>query len=258
MQYFEKSLRNVFGVIVLIYALGATAHASENASDEWQMSLTPYAWLSGQSGTVATLPGFPPADIDIDFWDDIVDNLNGALFLIAEIQKDRFGAYAHLAYVDIEDDSASAEPLVSSIVSQTKSWMFDIGGVYRLLETSEWFSDLFVGGRLWSVDSSLTLEGPLGAVSLENSEDWIDPVIGVKMKKTLTDSGIFISGFSAIGGFGVSSDFLLDLNISLGYSWSESISTSIGYRYLSVDYDNGDFLYDVEQQGPTLGFSWRF
>jgi len=31
-----------------------------------------------------------------------------------------------------------------------------------------------------------------------------------------------------------------------------------GYRYLDVDYEDGAFLYDVVQDGLTLGLSWRF
>jgi hypothetical protein len=32
----------------------------------------------------------------------------------------------------------------------------------------------------------------------------------------------------------------------------------LGYRYLDVDYEDGDFLYDVAQDGLVLGLSWRF
>ncbi|WP_169309229.1 hypothetical protein [Desulforhopalus sp. IMCC35007] len=31
----------------------------------------------------------------------------------------------------------------------------------------------------------------------------------------------------------------------------------VGYRYLAVDYDNDGFIYDVSQNGPVLGLSWR-
>lgn len=35
-------------------------------------------------------------------------------------------------------------------------------------------------------------------------------------------------------------------------------STTVGHRYLDVDYDEDDFLYNVSQQGLVLGLSWRF
>jgi hypothetical protein len=49
-----------------------------------------------------------------------------------------------------------------------------------------------------------------------------------------------------------------DGQINLGYQWTEGISTTIGYRYMDVDYDEDEFLYDVSQDGPVLGLSWRF
>jgi len=39
---------------------------------------------------VATLTGLPPADIDIDFWDDILGNINGAL--LYELTQDTVGS----------------------------------------------------------------------------------------------------------------------------------------------------------------------
>jgi len=49
-----------------------------------------------------------------------------------------------------------------------------------------------------------------------------------------------------------------DSNVNLGYQWTERFSTTLGYRYLVVDYENSDFLYDVKQEGFVLRLSWRF
>ena len=60
------------------------------------------------------------------------------------------------------------------------------------------------------------------------------------------------------GGFGAGSDLMWDVNVNLGYQWTDGFSTSIGYRYLAVDYSDSGFLYDVVQQGPTLALIWHF
>jgi hypothetical protein len=49
-----------------------------------------------------------------------------------------------------------------------------------------------------------------------------------------------------------------DANLNLGYQWTTGFSTTIGYRYLDVDYEKDAFLYDVAQDGLILGLSWRF
>lgn len=230
----------------------------QNASD-WHFTLTPYVWIAGQEGTVATFPGAPPVDIEVDFWDDILDNLNGAIFVIGEARKDKLGGFLNLAYVDIEDDSGDAQPVFSKIISQTKSWMIDAGGFYRAVESEKWFTDIFVGIRYWSVESSLELQGDsFGSLSTENTESWMDPFVGVKAKTKLGNSKVFIGGIGTIGGFGAGSDFMWDLNIYFGYDWTNKIATTIGYRHLEVDYEDDEFVYDVEQSGPTLGFTWKF
>ena len=59
--------------------------------EEWTFKLAPYGWLAGQNGQVGTLPGLPAADIDVNFYDDIAGNINGALMLVGEAQKGDFG-----------------------------------------------------------------------------------------------------------------------------------------------------------------------
>lgn len=49
-----------------------------------------------------------------------------------------------------------------------------------------------------------------------------------------------------------------DAIANVSYQWTDSISTTLGYRYLDVDYEDNGFLYDVAQQEPVLGISWRF
>lgn len=244
----------LFSLLAVVPARAETA-----AGDTWHFQMAPYAWLAGINGTVATLPGLPPADIDIDFWDDILGNINGALFLVGEARKDRLGVFIDLAYVDIESDGATPGPFFSSVVSTSKSWMVSGAGLYRMVDQSGAFLDFLAGIRYWSVDSNLELRpGLLRGRNVSNQEDWVDPLVGVKGLFPLGASKFFLSGGVVIGGFGAGSDFMWDGNVNLGYNWTDTFATVIGYRYLDVDYEDGDFLYDVAQQGPILGFSWRF
>jgi hypothetical protein len=94
--------------------------------------------------------------------------------------------------------------------------------------------------------------------SLSNREDWVDPLIGIKGLAPIGESKFFVSGALVIGGFGVGSHFMWDALINLGYRWTEGFSTTLGYRYLDVDYDKDGFLYDAAQRGLIFGLSWRF
>ena len=236
-----------------------SAYAESNGSDQWNFQVAPYVWLAGQKGTVATLPGLPSADIDIDFYDDVFGNINGALMFVGEARKGRFGVVMDVAYTDIEMEDPTPGPLFSTVKSRTKSWIVSAAGLYRLAERDWAFLDVIGGIRYWSIDSELSLSaGFLGPRGISNKEDWVDPLIGLKGLMPIGQSKFFVSGFFVIGGFGVGSDFMWDANINLGYQWTKRFSTTFGYRYLDVDYDDDGFLYDVAQDGLILGLSWRF
>jgi hypothetical protein len=239
------------------------AHAESSSSEQWNFQLAPYAWLAGQKGSVATLPGLPPADIDVGFYDDVLGNINGAIMLLGEARKGRFGVVMDVVYNDIEtEDPTPLGVFYSALNSRTKSWMVSGAGFYRLVESQNRFLDVIGGVRYWSVDSELTLEGPqfpsLPERSISNKEGWVDPIVGLKGFVPIGESKFFVSGALVIGGFGVGSDFMWDAMINFGYQWTKGFSTTIGYRYLDVDYEDDGFLYDVAQQGITLGLSWRF
>jgi hypothetical protein len=151
-------------------------------------------------------------------------------------------------------------PFFTTLTSRTKTWIVSAAGFYRLIEQDGAFLDGMAGLRYWSVDSSLKLgAGILPARESSNREDWVDPIIGLKgLTVPLGASKFFVSGALVLGGFGVGSDFMWDGLLNLGYQWTAMFSTTVGYRYLDVDYDEDDFLYDVSQDGLVLGLSWRF
>lgn len=229
------------------------------STSDWQFHLAPYGWLTGQKGSVATLPGLPPADIDVDFYDDILGNINGAVMLIGEARKDRFGMVMELTYTDIEDDMPTPGVLFSSLTSRTKTSIGSAGVFYSFLKSDTGFLDGIGGLRYWSIDSELSTTGGLiGSQEISNVKTWVDPIIGIKGLLRIENSKFYFSGFFLIGGFGAGSDLMWDANINLGYSWTSGFSTTIGYRHFEVDYEDATFLYDVAQTGPILGLSWKF
>ncbi|CAG36991.1 conserved hypothetical protein [Desulfotalea psychrophila LSv54] len=266
-KYFKgaimNSMRQLFLSILcclcFLQSFSLPAYSATEEKDQWIFHLTPYSWLAGQRGTVATLPELPPADIDIDFYDDVLDNLNGALMLVGEVRQGRVGVVLDISYIDIESEEPLSSSYFSQVSSTTKTWMVSTAAFYRLFEADKEFLDLLAGIRYWSVESGLTLTGGThGPKCFSNREEWVDPILGLKGLTVLGDSNFFLIGNFLIGGFGVESDFMWDATLNLGYAWTETFSTTIGYRYLDVDYQKDDFLYDVSQSGPIIGFSWRF
>jgi hypothetical protein len=43
--------------LLFFQTLSFSVHADATSGDQWEFRLAPYAWLAGQNGKVATLPG---------------------------------------------------------------------------------------------------------------------------------------------------------------------------------------------------------
>jgi len=242
----------------LIAAISIWVFATEAKAEDWQFQVTPYLWAAGIEGDIATLPGLPEASIDLSF-SDVIENFKIGGMLVAEARKGRFGIFMDVIYIDVEPKGSTPGPLFSSVKIDSETFVFTGAGLYRIWEEGGAFVDLLAGARVWSIDTKLSLgAGILSAVDISHKETWVDPVIGTKGLLPIANTKFYLSAFGLIGGFDVSSDFLYDVGVNLGYSWTENFATTIGYRRFDVDYKEGDFLYDVAQSGMTLGFSWRF
>lgn len=93
--------------------------------------------------------------------------------------------------------------------------------------------------------------------SASADEDWVDPILGVRAQWNINDKW-YLAGKSDIGGFGVGSDLAWSLQGTVGYNFTEKVSSEIGYRYLQTDYEDGAFTYDIAEHGLYLGLNIEF
>ncbi len=241
-----------------VIAILCIATAPAQAAEPWQFQIAPYVWVAGLDGDVATLPGVPAASVDASFT-DILENLDFAFMIAGEAHNGRFGFFGDIFYVDVEATGSVPGSLYSSARLESQTLFATAAGFWRPWSDERASLDVMAGARFWSVDTELALgAGILAAKTVSHKEDWVDPLIGLKARGTLGGDRFFQSLNVLFGGFDVGSDLMWDVNINLGYQWTDGFSTSIGYRYLAVDYSDSGFLYDVVQQGPTLALIWRF
>lgn len=244
-------------VVSLIAILSATG-GPVRADAPWQFQIAPYIWAAGLDGDVATLPGVPAASVEAGFT-DIVENLDVAFMIAGEAHNGRAGLFADIFYADIEATGSVPDPSYSTADLESRT-LYATGAVFRRIWADERADlDVMAGLRLWSVDTELALgAGTSPATAVSHDENWADPFIGFKARGTL-GAGRFYQSLSVLfGGFDVGSDLMWDANVNLGYQWTDGFLTSIGYRFLAVDYSNDEFLYDVVQEGPTVALIWRF
>jgi hypothetical protein len=236
----------------------AQGRAETSSGQEWSFSVTPYVWLSGLEGSVATLPGLPPADIQLGF-DEILEDLDFGFFVTGDARKDRFVVAYDLNYVRTTSSSSLRGLFFSSAELESENFVASLGAGYRVVNEDDRSLDVLVGFRAWIVDTDLTLAaGALRpATRISHDESWVDPMISIRGVASISPKWAFaLSG--TVGGFGVGADLDWGVFGGLTYQIGDSSALVIGYRHLSVDYENDGFLFDVEQTGPILGLKFRF
>jgi hypothetical protein len=240
-------------LMTLLFAGTAVA-----ADEDWRHHLVLYgigASIDGKTGI-----GNATADVDVGF-DDILDNLEFGAMVAYRAERGRWAVVADLIYMALEQEK---DGLGVSGATRAKveadQLIFEVDGSYALTERL----DAYGGLRYWQLDTELEVVGggPLGAtLSADKTEDWVDPLVGLRYVLPITDRWQLI-GRGDIGGFGVGSDFTWHVSGFAAWQVSEHGSVLLGFRFLDVDYDDGSgtgrFRWDVTEGGPSAGFAWRF
>jgi hypothetical protein len=241
----------IFGLTILVLP------ARSDAADEWSFRLIPYVWMSGLSGDVATIPGAPEADIDMSFG-DILENLDFAAFVVGEARRGDLFLRGEVSYAKISNGAATPGPLFSGADVTAETFFGGLAAGYTINRGAAHQVDAFAGFRYWVIDTELDLSaGVLPGQSVSETESFVDPLVGLSASYMISpDWSIAASG--TIGGFGVGADLEWGFTTGITYHAGENWGVIAGYRYLAVDYDHGDFVYDVAQHGPFLGAVFDF
>ena len=244
-------------VFALLTICSVPPALAQKAADGWVFTAAPYLWFTSLEGDVATISGIPPAEVDADF-SDIWDNLNIAVMGYMEARKGRIGFAADLLYFDLTAEGDGPTNAFSGAEMDFKAFIGTFTPFYRVVEDKTSTVDLMAGGRVWVTDTDLTLKpGVLPGRSVGEKEAWVDPIIGLRGSHSLTDK-LSIRAYGDVGGFGAASDITYQFLGTLSYSFSDSITGELGYRYLYIDYEDDGYILDASFSGPIAGVVFRF
>lgn len=248
---------------LLVAALSAPASAQDASPGQdpggagWQFTISPYLWTAGISGRASVLAAIPPVEVNQSF-SDIFSNLDLAGMVLLQARKGRLALTGDVLYIRTTAREGTPGPLIDEIRLRSTSKSAALMGEVLLYEDPTNLLWAGVGLRYWDVSNTVRITSSLDPV-LEGgaSNDWVDPIAGVRANIGIAGP-VFAMGWAYVGGFGVGSDFTADLYGGLGYNFSRSFSAQLGYRWLAVDRQDGEFGYNVEQRGPMLGVTLRF
>ena len=238
---------------VLIAALGGPALAQENG---WSFALSPYLWTPGISSSVAT--GFGTLDADASI-DDVLSALDFAVMGAFEARNGRWGLIADLVYSDLtETNDTPFGVLFSQARVDTDLTMATVYAGYRVHEDDRVALDVLVGARAVWLDVDVGLRpGALPARSFGLSDDWVDPLVGLRGRIDLNDRW-FATALADVGGFDAGSDLTWQVLATLGYQFNARWSVQGGWRQLSIEKEMEGRDVELDLGGPALGFTVRF
>lgn len=275
------------------FAGDATSSADPEA---WRFRAALYAWAPSVAGNL-TARG-QTLDVNASFVQMLQksDSLVGFMGYF-EADKGPVGFYLDTVWASLGFASSSSSwrnPVaglqLSSSSNTTGTYSFTIieaGGLYEL---AHWAHapgsftaiDGLLGFRYWNsrVEANFEATGTVDfsrlgnalgrdiefgrsfAVARSGSLDWIDPVIGLRLRHQFTP-GQDITLRGDVGGFGFQSNFQWQAVGVYSYAWQFTgyqIAALIGYRALGVDYarPGSSNSLNLVLHGPVIGASVRF
>jgi hypothetical protein len=260
--------------------------------DAWRFRATAYGWLMSVAGNV-TAHG-QTVDIDASFIQLVQksDSLVGFMGYF-EADKGPVGFYTDFVWARLGFTNSMASyrnPIAGLKLSATTTTaltysmtIVEAGGLYEVAHwpgSSGSFTavDALLGFRYWnnSVDANLDVIGSVDfshlgiergrsfAIAHSGNLDWVDPVIGFRVRHQFTPSQeVLVRG--DIGGFGLQSQLTWQALAGYSYQWQfdgYALAGVLAYRALAVNYGTGSGLdangANVVLHGPVIGFSVRF
>jgi hypothetical protein len=246
-------------MIGLLSALSQTALAGESISQtkNWEFNLAPfYIWGVALDGDVTVGTNTVPVELPFS---DITDNLETAFIVHFEgMHKSNWGFLIDVNYLDLSSDVTLPGPFSVPGNVDFDATLAEFSALYRLPYEGYSF-DLIAGLRYTKLENKLTLN--TGPTLVDASQDWTDPLLGVRWKWGFADQWTLVAR-GDVGGFGIGSDFAVQGLALVDWQPFKYVSFLAGYRAIYQDYDDGSgpdrFRYDATMHGPVLGVNFRW
>jgi hypothetical protein len=219
----------------------------------WNVRVASYGWFTAMNGDIAVMGNSAPVDVKFA---DIVDKIDFSFMGVIEVGRGKWSFATDLFYAKLSAGNAVRNTQFDVGMEQ---FMGNFVVVRNLVDDGTSRLDVFGGARVNYMSSDLEIDRPVPFpdISVAESKTWVDPIIGVRAQRNLSEK-LFLRGVADMGGFGIASDFTWQAYVALGYRVTEKTSLSIGYRGIGTDYTDGGFTYDVTSHGLLLGLEHSF
>ncbi len=263
----------IFRYLVCVgWLLAAISHAanaqslarSEEDKGGWRHSITPYLFLPLRTTGTSTIDG-TSVDFDLNL-SEVLDVLQGAASVRYEGWNGDFGIISEVYYVKLGGDGTLPGGRVDVDVDVRQTFA-NVQGAYRFANGvnasgQRYAADAAIGVQWNRIKQEIDLAGPGPGMTLGGTEEWLEPMIALRYISEINDKWNFASR-AELSGFGVNGDDLQYLVVA-GFDWKgwENTSLRFGYQFYGIDFStdrsDGEFAYDVDQNGIYAAVAFHF
>jgi len=251
----KRPLLSLSLAAVLGCAIVPTAHAAGSGTSHWNHVVGLYLWGTSINGTATIGPVSAP--VDLDFKDDLLDNLAGAFAAHYEGKRDRLSLFGDYFYADLDPRAELANGAELDVDFKQTIW--ELGAAWDITGNNSDATVQVLGG-VRSTKQEMRAAIQAGPVLLSRNETWYDGFIGGRVIAPFARNWRFIARADVGAG---DSDTVWNIAGSVDWRFHKNASVLLGYRWLDFDYDNGKtggerYIYDARQDGPGLAvnFYW--
>ena len=238
-------------LIFIVFVVGSIVAATSAVAQERTHTFALYGIGAFIDGDIQF--GELDSEVDVDA-SDIIDSLETAAFARYRYQNEQWALVADGQFAGLGDSKEQGNVKTDLDLDLL---VFQADGAYRFSETAE----VLFGVRYVRFEGEVDVSFPgAGSVHRENDASFWDPVIGLR---TLTPRGekLLLQAQGDIGG-GASMDFTWQGMIHLGYLVNDGLSLWVGYRGMSMEFDDSGgrnrLDADLLMHGPVGGVAFHF
>ncbi|MEP0963808.1 MAG: hypothetical protein ABJL72_17850 [Roseobacter sp.] len=221
--------------------------ASTSAAQDWNYTVTPYLWAPALNLNLDVGPN-PPVSGETN----VLEVIDGALLLQGEARRGKWSILGEFNYLNLSDDFGEGPGGVTA-GWRVQGTMIALAAAYAVHENKDTRVDVLGGVRAWNLDTTTTV----GNAKATKNSNFIDPMIGVRFETPFGKKAKF-SGLFNIGGGNFGSDRQLETTAQIKWPVRDTMTFALGYRYLSLDFDEDNVIMDASLSGPFAALSFNF
>lgn len=219
-------------------------HSPLATADDVKYRIMPYLWTAGMDVEIGP-PGMT-TNARVSF-SDYVEFIDVGAALAFEARGERWSTGGNFLWVKLSDNIALPNTTLELEIEQFLLELF-VG-----YQPSGWEDLRIIGGmRYMDIDTDINF---VNQSNVTIGDDFTDPYVGFLWTPR---RGKWEHLLEADVGGGIDADFAWSFTVGTGYHFGERMALTAAYRFIDIDYQGEEFIFDGTLDGLQIGLLVKF